>query len=116
MDDCFAVRRVQPVGDLAGVIERLIERKGAAKHLAFDQFQDEVARVVGFEQIVNRREVRVIERRQSARLSPQTRHALGIVGERAHQHLDGDIAAELRIVSAVHLPHPARPEAMEDLV
>ena len=116
MDDSFAVRGVQAVGDLPGVIERLIERKGAAKHLAFDQFQDEVARAIRFEQIVNRREVRMSERRQSARLPPQTRHALGIVGERARQHLDGDIAAEFRIVSAVHLPHPARPEAMEDLV
>jgi len=41
---------------------------------------------------------------------------VGIVGEVARQHFHGDVAAQARILRAVHLAHAARTDGREDLV
>ena len=43
-------------------------------------------------------------------------HALGIVGHRSRQDLDGDLAPQPAVARAVHLAHPARAERGDDFV
>ena len=56
------------------------------------------------------------QRRDRLRLALEPRQRVGIRGERLRQHLDRDVALELRVPRPVDLPHPARAERREDLV
>ena len=58
----------------------------------------------------------MVERRGRARLLLEARAAVRIRRHRRRQHLDRDLAPELRVPRAVDLAHPARAERREDLV
>jgi hypothetical protein len=59
---------------------------------------------------VDRRDVRVIERREHARFAVEAGQTLGVVGDRLGQHLDGHFTAEFGVLGAIHLPHAALAE------
>ena len=74
MDDAFLVRGFERLGDLAGDGERLRDRQRAAletigEHRAFDQFEHQRADTIRFFQPIDRANVRLIERREQARLA-----------------------------------------------
>ena len=103
--------------------ERLLERKprGPARdpfrqRVAFNQLENQRARIAAFFQTVDRRDVRVIERGEELRFAMQPREPLGIGGEQLRQHLQRDVATELRIAGAIHLSHAAGAEGGLDLV
>src|SRR5262249_43820421 len=73
----------------------------------------ELARLLDAEDL---RHVRMVERRERARLALEPPRALFVLGEGLGQDLDRDLAAELRVLRAVHLPHRARAERSEDRV
>ena len=83
MDDAFLVRRLERVGDLSRDA-RAPRRAAAARRdpfrqrLALDQLQHEGAHAVGLFEAVDRRDVRVVERRQHPRLALEARQPLGI--------------------------------------
>src|SRR5690348_6008936 len=58
--------------------------------------------------VVKRADVRMLERRNRARLALETLLHVGFRGQMLWQNLDGDVASQPRISRAVHLSHPAR--------
>ena len=79
--------------------------------LALDELHDQRAtcRRPSLE-AVDLRDVRVVERGERLRLALEAHQAIRIAGERRRQHLDGDVAIELRVAGAIHLAHAARAE------
>ncbi len=62
------------------------------------------------------RDVGVIERGQQLRFAAETGQAVGVVGDRAEQDFDRDVAVQLRIARPIHLAHPPGAEWGEDLI
>jgi hypothetical protein len=71
---------------------------------------------VDFLQSVDRSDVGMIQRRQHARFTLESRHALAVTTERFRKKLDRNIAAELRVGGLVNVAHAARSEVTRDLV
>ena len=65
---------------------------------------------------VDVRDVGMIERGQNLGFALEPREPLGIVREQIGQHLQRDVAAELRIPRAKHLAHPACADRADDFV
>ena len=61
-------------------------------------------------------DIGVIQRRQHSRLALEPRHPVGVGRELLGQHLEGHLAAELGVLGAPHLSHPARAERPQNLV
>ena len=97
----------------------LVERKRTPRHavgqrVPLDQFEHQGRHAVELLQRVNRRDMRVIEGREQLRLALETRPTVGIRPDERRQNLDGDIAMQRRIASAIHLTHPAGAERRHD--
>jgi hypothetical protein len=60
------------------------------------------------------RDVRMVERRERPGLAFEARQAIGVAGERFRQDLESDVAAELAVMSAIDLTHPAFAELAEN--
>jgi hypothetical protein len=67
-------------------------------------------------EIEDREDVRMRERGHGPGLAPEARQRIRVLGEVAGQHLDRDVAAELRVFGAVDLAHPAAAQWRHDLV
>ena len=80
------------------------------QRLAFDEFQDETADAGILDDAVDRRDVGVAERRQQPRLTLEPRDPIGAAGDLGRKDLDGDVAAEPRVVGAIDLAHAAAPQ------
>ena len=65
---------------------------------------------------VDVRDVGVVERGQQLRLALEAGEALGILRQLGRQHLDRDVASELRVSGAVDLPHTSRAEGSGESV
>ena len=78
----------------------------------FDQFQDQSVLL----KAVNARDIRMVQRREELRFSLESRDALFIGGELVRQHLDGYVAVELRVASAIDLAHPTLADRGDDFV
>ena len=77
---------------------------------ALDQLQDQRARAAGLLEAVNLGDVRVVQRGEDAGLALEARQPVRVGGERLGQHLQRDVATELRVASAVDLAHAAGAE------
>ena len=118
MDDPLLVRRFERLGDLRRHRQRVGQRDRAARDplrqvLALDEFHDQRLDAVGFFGAVDGRDVWMIQRRQQSSLAFEARAPLGIGAEYLRQHFDRDVAAELRVVGAIDLPHPAGAQQVE---
>ena len=101
MDDLLIVRGLERVGDLPRDRQGLVERQTGGRDVRsrdqvsegrpVDVFENQRA---GFFEPVNRRDVRMVQRREHLRLSREARHPLGVERELRGQHLDRDIASE----------------------
>ena len=58
----------------------------------------------------------MIERAGRTRFLFEAVHAVGEFGERRRQDFDRDVAADAGVMRAIHLAHPARADAGDDLV
>ena len=65
---------------------------------------------------MNLRDVRMIERGQRLRFAREAGESIMIGGERVRQDLQGDVAIELRVASAIHLAHATGANGRDDLV
>ena len=113
--------RRQTVGDLRGHPEGLIEPERpplepCGKRLAVEQFHDEVVGVAFAADVVQGADVRMIERRDRARLALEPVAHLGVVGEMRREDLHRDVAPEPRVLRPVDLAHAAGTERADDLV
>ncbi len=61
-------------------------------------------------------DVWMVQRREHLRLATESGQTIAIVGDRRQQHLDRDVAIQLRVARAVDLAHAARAKGGEDLV
>ena len=85
---------------------------------AFHQLHHEVGQsLIGGARVVERRDVRVLQARQDLPLLEEARGLL-FAAERAGGDLDRDLPLEAVVVAhgAVHAPHPAPPDLVEDPV
>jgi hypothetical protein len=60
--------------------------------------------------------VRVIQRREHARLALEARQPVTIAGDRGGQDLDCNLPLEPRVERAIHLAHAARAKGAADLI
>ena len=74
------------------------------------------AYAVGVFEPVDLRDVRMIERREHLRFSPEAGEAVGIAGDGGQQDFDRDLAIERRVAGLVDLAHPARADPRRDLI
>ncbi len=123
MDDRLLVRSREAVGDLDRVVDHFTNghRRRACgqllpKRLAFEQFFDDERGLPFAADVVDRQNVRVIERGGRERFLFEAAQAIGVSRDRGRQHFDGDVAAQPRVVGAVHLAHTARTDGADDLV
>src|SRR4029450_12597921 len=65
---------------------------------------------------VDRRDVRMIQRREQARFARKSSKAIGIVDEGGRKHLDGAVAAQSCVGGTKHLAHATFAEPGDDLV
>ena len=119
MDDALPVRFVQRIRDLDGPRERLVERhrpfrQPRGERLAVDQLHDEEVDPLVVADVVDRADVRMIERGDGARLAFEAGAALRVGGEGRRQDLHGDIPSEPRVLRAVDLAHPASADGRID--
>ena len=121
MNDPVIVGRFERFRDLPGDRPRFIEWKRALDETVrqsdpVDQFEDQRTRALRFLEPVDGCNVGMIECRENLRFSSEPRQALGIERDGVGQHLQRDVAAEIRIAGAVDLAHAACTEQGQHLV
>ena len=83
---------------------------------ALDQLHHQGVYAVGVFEPVDLRDVRMIERREHPRFSPEAGEAIGIAGDRGQQDFDRDLAIERRVAGLIDLAHPARADPRRELI
>jgi len=121
VDDALLVGLLETLGDLPGDRQRLVYRDGALLHalgqiLTLDQLQDEEGLAVGLLEAVYGGDVGVVEGGEEVGLPLEPGQPLGVAGHLGRKCLEGDLAAELRVLSPVDLAHPPGPNGSQDLV
>jgi hypothetical protein len=121
VDDPVLVRRLQPVGDLAGDPHDLVRRHRPLLHapaqvLPLHQLHHQEADPAFLLETVDRGDVGMLQAGQGPRLALEPGLALGIARELGRQDLDRHVAAELRVAGAEHLAHAALADLALDLV
>jgi len=120
VDDPFLVRRGEAVRDLDGVVDGLLRRQGSAelftKRFALQKLRDDERASFVRADVVDDKDVRVIELGGDARFLLESREAVGIRGEAGVDDLEGDVAPEPRVARPPHLTHATRAEERDDLV
>ncbi len=121
MQDALAVRAVERIRDLAGALERLGKRQRPAgepvgQRLAVEPLHDEEVDAVLVADVVQGADVRVVQRRDGARLTLEARAPLRRGRRLLAQDLDGDGTIEPRVPGVVHLSHAAGAQRPDDLV
>ena len=121
MDDAALVRLLQRRGNLAAQCGDLLLRQpaggdalrqGLARHVLHDQEVDAVAAV----EVVNRGNMRVVQPGQRFRFLPKPSPCCLVAKGAGRQHLEGDVAVEVRVAGAVDLAHAARAKLGGDLI
>lgn len=121
MDDPALVRRLERLADLSRDRLRLVERHRPSRDaigecLALHELHDEGGRAIRLFEMVNSRDVRVIQGGEDLGFACEPRDAITIEREVGWQKLDRNVAAKLRVARSIHLAHPASTDGGEDFV
>ena len=121
MDDALAVGLVQGVRDLDAVAQHLLggERAPAQairEGLALEVLHDQEVGAVLLADVEERADVGMVQAGHGPRFALEALAQVGVGREMLGQDLEGDGAVEPRVLRAVDLAHPARPEGGQDLV
>ncbi len=121
MDDPFLVGGLERLGNLSRDGQRFADRDDRLgnplrERVAVDELEHERRGAVDRLEAIDRGNLRMIQRRQQPRLAIEAGAPLGIGREQRRQHLDRHIAAEGRIVRAIHLAHAAGAEQPDDAI
>ena len=122
MRDAGPVSAIQRVANLHRNRQRVADWKhrrflqSRCERLALEMFEDDVVLVAVTANVVNRADVRIVERCDGARFLLEALTRLGIRRERTGQHLDRDSAIEPRIASSIHFAHAPFTERGHDFV
>ena len=112
VEDALLMSGMEGVGDLHGQASGFLRRQRAPQRRPVQELQDEIARP----DVVDLADVRVIQRRDGARLLLEAADAVGVGVTPGRQNLDCDVAAEARVMRAVDLAHSAPAEECHDVV
>ena len=121
MDDRVSMCLVERVGDLNRVPKRLVERQCAflqafSQRLPFEVLHDEVVDAVLLTNIMERADMRVIQRRDGAGFALEAFAELRIRCNVRGQDFDRDGAIEASVAGFVDFTHAPRTNGREDLV
>ena len=121
MRDALAVRLVEPIRDLDGDLERLIERQRAplqplGQRVPLQVLHDQEVDPVLLTDVVERANVRVVQAGDGLRLALEPLLEIGVRGDMLGEDFDGDRAVQAGVARFVHFAHPARAEWREDLI
>jgi hypothetical protein len=111
----------EALGGLRRVGEELLERQRAcgeelAKRVSFDALHGDPRDAVRRPDVVDRHDVRVVQRGGRAGLFLEALEPFLVRSERGRKDLDRDVAPEPGVPRAIDLSHAARAERREDLV
>ena len=121
MHDADGVRRREAVRDLDGVVDGFARGKRAAvqrlaQRLAVEELGHDVRRAVGVADVVDGKDVRVIQRRCGACFLLEASHGVGPRERGRREYLDRDGPVESNVRRTVYLAHAARREKRDDSV
>jgi hypothetical protein len=121
VDDTLFVCCVERVSHLYAQLQQQIHRQRLApdtmfERLPFEMLHHDEEPAVLLPDLMNRADVRVIQRRRGACLSLKSLQRIGIARQFLGQKLQGDVAAEARVLSFVDDSHSAATESLDDFV
>ena len=121
MDDASRVRGGQAVGNLGRDLERLRKGKPAAVEElsevdAFEELHRQVGPPAVLADVVDRDDVRMVERGRRTRLGAKAGDATRVANHLVRKDLEGDVAPEPRIPCPPNLPHPAGTQRRDHLI
>jgi hypothetical protein len=86
------------------------------ERLPLQQFHGDEGTPIGLIDLVDRADVRVVQRGRSLSLALETAEGLRVVGEVVGKELQGDVATELEVFGLVHYTHATAANLAEDAV
>jgi hypothetical protein len=121
MDDAGAMRFVERSGNLHGVLERTDDRERSSREtnrqrLALDVLHHQEIDPLVMSDVVQRADVRVVQRRHGARLAFEALACVDIARDVGGQHLDRDGAIETGVARFVHVAHAAGADVRDECV
>ena len=121
MHEALVVCGGQAARELHAVLDRLAQGQQAApqafaQRFAVEELGDRVGQAILHADIVDGEDVRMRERRHRLGLALESRHSVGVAGQRRRQDLDGHVATEAGIARAVDLAHAAFAQLVEDAI
>jgi hypothetical protein len=121
MDHPGPVCCVERIGKVDRQRQDLVYRRAAgdqsvAQGLACEPFHDDERLAVVLGDLMDRTDVRMVERRGGPRLAPETLHGVRVARHPARQELQRDLAAERKVLGAVDHAHPPAAEACLETV
>ena len=122
MDDAALVGEARGAQHLDGEVDRAdrVQRRLLDDELleraALEVLHRDVRRAVPFAAVEDADDVGVLQAGRARGLAAEALDELVVLGEAPVQQLERDLAAELLVERAVHVGHPARPDAVLDRV
>ena len=122
MDDAVLVRGVERVGDLDAEVEDLVGLERPAddepvlQRFAFHQLHDDEGLPVRLVDVVDRADVRVLERGSGPRLALEALERLRVPRDVLGKELQSDVAPQARVLGAVDDAHAAAAQLLDDPV
>ncbi len=121
MDDVLRVRGIERVRNLDPQLDELLgsERPpgdAMLQRLPFEELHHDKGLTRVLVDVVDRADVRVIQRRRGARLALKAFERLTVVREIAGEELQRDLPAKLHVFTLVDDPHAAATEFLDDAV
>jgi hypothetical protein len=121
MRDPFAVRLIERISNLYGVLQHLLDRQRALRQpcgerFPFDVFHYEIVNSVLMANVMESADVRMIQAGDCSRFSLKSLAQFQVTGMVIWEDLDGNDSVKTGIAGAVDLAHPASANTREDFV
>ncbi len=121
MRHTFAVRLVERVGNLDGVLQHLLHRQRTfeqplRQRLTFQIFHHQIINSVLVTSVVQCADVRMVQAGDRLCFALEALAQFSAVGEMSGKNLNGDNSIEAGITGFINLAHSARTDSGEDFV
>ena len=121
MDDARGMCRRQRAADLKRDVDRLCRGdrtrgQPCTQRLSVDVLRGDEIHVSDMADVVNGQDVRMVQRRNRARLLLKSAHPILVGDERTRQNLEGDLPPQAEILGEIDLPHAAGAERRDHAI
>ena len=120
MDDAPGVRRLERVGELESPFDQLIRRHLLAdarvERPALEQLHHEIRTALVLADVIDRADVRMVDRRDGARLTVEPFERDRVAGDGRRKDFDRDVAIEPGVAGAIDFAHATGTDRLEDFV